>query len=166
MKKFLPIILIVVVGTVIFFYLNATQNEEATIISIPDLTLESHDGDTISLKELQGTPLVINTWASWCSFCKEELKDFKVLQEELEDEVIVVAINRAESLEKTTQYTNQPGVEGSLLFLLDPADSFYREINGFSMPETIFVDSNGKIRIHKRGFMAIEEIREKTNQIL
>ena len=34
------------------------------------------------------------------------------------------------------------------------------------MPETLFVDGDGRIRIHKRGPMSIEEMREKVESIL
>jgi len=34
------------------------------------------------------------------------------------------------------------------------------------MPETIFIDSEGNIRIHKRGSMDFNEMRQKANQLL
>ena len=45
-------------------------------------------------------------------------------------------------------------------------DSFYKSIGGFSMPETIFVSSNGDLLRHKRGPMKFEEMKEIINEIL
>lgn len=52
------------------------------------------------------------------------------------------------------------------MLLLDPNDSFYSAIGGFSMPETIFVDAQGNIVEHKRGFLRILEMQEKINNLL
>jgi hypothetical protein len=52
------------------------------------------------------------------------------------------------------------------VLLLDPADSFYQSIGGFSMSETVFVDKDGFIREHKRGPMDVQEMRERIQKIL
>lgn len=131
-----------------------------------DFSLQDYAGKTVTLAQFRGTPAVVNSWAAWCPFCREELKDFAVVQKEFGDRVVIIAIDRAESLETAKKYSDELGVTNDLVFLLDPSDSFYQSIGGFSMPETIFVDADGFIRIHKRGPMPLEEIREKVHSIL
>ena len=53
-----------------------------------------------------------------------------------------------------------------MTFLLDSKDAFYKGIGGFSMPETIFADADGNIIIHKRGPIALDEMRQKVNSII
>lgn len=132
----------------------------------PEFSLVDYNGKTVSLSDYKGKALVINSWAAWCPFCREELPDFAILQKEFANDIVVIAIDRAESLEKAKDYTDRIGVTDDMVFLLDPDDSFYRSIGGFSMPETLFVDTNGRIRIHKRGFMTIDEMREKIISLL
>jgi len=132
----------------------------------PDFSLEDYNGNTVSLSDFEGRPLVINSWAFWCPFCKEELDDFAKIQKEVGDKVDIIAINRAESLKVAKDFTDEIGVTDDLIFLLDPNDSFYKSIGGFSMPETIFVDKNGNILEHKRGPMDVEGIREKVEKLL
>lgn len=129
-------------------------------------SLKDYSGNTVNSSQLQGTPLVINAWASWCPFCRQELPAFAAVQKEFGDKVRIIAIDRGEPLDVAKKYSDAQGTTGQLVFLLDPDDSFYRSIGGFSMPETIFVDKAGAIAIHKRGPMDIQEMREKINKLI
>jgi len=131
----------------------------------PDFTLKDYDGSEVSLADFAGKNIIVNSWAVWCPFCVKELKDFAELKRELGDKIDIIAIDRAESLEKQRSYTDDLGVTDDVIFLLDPSDSFYRSIGGFSMPETLFVDGEGSILLHKRGPMTLEEMRQKTNEL-
>ncbi|MBI2989895.1 MAG: TlpA family protein disulfide reductase [Candidatus Magasanikbacteria bacterium] len=145
----------------------ATPTSETTkSTAIPDLVLKDYSGKDVSLRGLVGKTLVINSWASWCPFCKNELPDFITLQKEFGEKILVIAINRGESLEIAREYTDRLAGLGNVLYLLDPDDSFYRGIGAFSMPETIFVDVRGDITDHKRGPMELEEMRAKVKKLI
>ena len=134
--------------------------------TLPNLTLSDYEGNTVRLRDFGGQPLVVNAWAAWCPFCRRELKDFVAAQKEVGDRVVFIAIDRAEDLATAKRYTDELNVTGELLLLLDPKDSFYQSIGGFSMPETIFVDARGNIAQHRRGPMDLNEIRERTQRLL
>lgn len=135
-------------------------------VDVPALTLERMDGEKVELISYVGTPLVINSWAVWCPFCKDELSDFARLQEEFDGEIIVIAIDRAEDIGKVKEFTDSVGVSGGMELLLDPEDTFYKAIGGFAMPETIFVDGEGAIVTHKRGPMEYAEMKERSKELL
>ncbi|MEX2054358.1 MAG: TlpA disulfide reductase family protein [Candidatus Colwellbacteria bacterium] len=174
MNKYTVIILLigaVVVGAVILSNsINPSTSEregtEKDFDLLATLSLTDYEGNSISLSEFRGSPIVVNSWAVWCPFCTKELPDFARLQGEFGDRIVVVAINRQESLDKVKGYTDGLGITQDMLFLLDPSDSFYKTVGGFSMPETLFIDSAGKIVIHKRGPMELDEMREHVNKIL
>ncbi len=152
--------------------LTANQSDSPSSQSISEpanqvlgITLTDYYNKQVKLAAIQG-PLVINSWAAWCPFCVKELTDFAAVQKEFGDQITIIAIDRAETRDTAKQYTDQLGVGNDLLFLLDPDDSFYQAIGGFSMPETIFVDEDGSIAFHKRGPMDVEEMRERINQLI
>jgi len=130
-----------------------------------DLLLIDYGSYKADLSVFQNQPMVINSWASWCSFCKEELPAFVEVQKEF-GQVRFIAINRQESIETAKHYTDELGVTDGLIFLIDTPDSFYKAIGGFTMPETIFVDRAGTVVFHKRGHMTVDEIREQTQKII
>lgn len=147
---------------------SATTQAEPSAQSdnVPNFHLQDYSGKTMNLSDFAGKPLIINSWATWCPFCRQELADFATAQKEFGDKVTVIAIDRVESSDTARKYTDQQGTTDKLIFLLDPTDSFYQSIGGFSMPETVFVDTNGKIVDHKRGPMGLNEIRERAQKIL
>ena len=145
---------------------SAESSTEEKFDKVPQFTLSDYDGNQVSVNDFPGKILVINSWAAWCPFCVEELPAFRDLQELFPDEVVVIAIDRQESLSTAKNYTDNAGISDAYTFLLDPKDSFYRSIGGFSMPETLFVDSEGNVRIHKRGPMKLKEMVEKVNSVL
>ena len=147
---------------------NSQENKESTSSGkdkAPPFFLKDYDGNEVALADFAGKNIIVNSWAVWCPFCVKELKDFAELERELGDSITIIAIDRAESLEKQKSYTDDLGVTDDMIFLLDPNDSFYRSIGGFSMPETLFVDGEGNILLHKRGPMTLEEMRQKANEL-
>lgn len=155
-----------VVGGVYLARRRAGTEVPVGITPAPAFSLKDYEGQTRTLEEFKGTPLVINSWAAWCPFCRNELPDFARVQREFAGKVIFIAIDRAESREVAKRYSDELGVTQDLVFLLDPEDSFYRALGGFSMPETIFVDASGNIRFHKRGPLTFDQARERVEWLL
>lgn len=171
MKKFIVPVVLVLVAVVVVGGFILTRRRAGIEVSpgttpTPAFSLKDYEGRTRTLEEFKGTPLVINSWAAWCPFCREELPDFARVQREFAGKVVFIAIDRAESLETAKRYSDELGVTRDMVFLLDPDDSFYRALGGFSMPETIFVDAAGNIRFHKRGPLTYEQTRERVEWLL
>jgi len=73
---------------------------------VKGLTLKDYKGNNISLKSFAGTPTIINSWAVWCPFCRDELPDFAKLQSEFNGQLDIISIDREESLENAKGFTN------------------------------------------------------------
>ena len=162
------VIFVLIIGTVII--LDRKVSEQADVQKelrpAPELTLQDYSGNTVRLSDSLGKVQIVNSWATWCPFCVDELPDFVTLQEEFGDDIVVFAINREESLNRAKGYTDDLNLTDSLIFLLDPDDNFHRQTGGIGMPVTLFVNIDGNIVITKRGPMSLEEMREKTLQVL
>jgi thiol-disulfide isomerase/thioredoxin len=166
-KVIIAIAILLVLGAGILFLTQGDSgaNKQSAPASFLELSFTDFEGRSVSLADFAGKPLVVNSWAVWCPFCVKELSDFSLLQKEFPD-LVVVAIDRAEPLATAKEYTDNLGITHDMVFLLDPADSFYKSIGGFSMPETVFVDKNGILKDHKRGPMDLKEMKERAEKIL
>ena len=47
------------------------------MISPPNFTIINQENEVVNLNDLIGTPLIVNTWATWCPPCREELPLFE-----------------------------------------------------------------------------------------
>lgn len=169
-------VVIVVAGGIFFLPSgdsDGVDNEVAVVDRDPGL-LEACLKDSIAFGEYaentianyRGKPVVANSWATWCPFCINEMPDFAEVQREFGDEVVIVLIGRAESASQAQKFICELDIKDDLTYLLDPEDQFYKDISGFAMPETIFVDAEGVTQFQKRGFMTIEEMRQRIQDIL
>lgn len=139
---------------------SALQGEEALVFT--DL-----DGNPVDLEMYQGKTIVVNAWASWCPFCKDELPHLAEAARTFKDrDVVILAINRAESKDTVRAYMDYIGNPSDIVFLLDPEDSFYKKVGGFAMPETIFYRTDGTISGHARGSMTSDDIKTFIEQAL
>jgi thiol-disulfide isomerase/thioredoxin len=130
--------------------LKGVESEEG--VTYTDL-----DGNPVSLVAYKGKPLIINSWASWIPFSKDELKLLSLLQES-DDAVTVIAINRMENVATIKAYLDFIGKPEGIVFLSDATDTFYKAIQGYAMPETVFYDRDGLIVRHVRGVLTESEL--------
>lgn len=131
-----------------------------------ELAYTDLDGNRVLLSSVKGKPLIINSWATWMPFSKDELAMLNELKKEYGDRVTILAINREEDKEFIKSYLAQFGISQDIMILVDPGDTFYKGIGGYAMPETVFYHDNGIIAVHKRGVLTMEELKSNIENIL
>lgn len=55
---------------------------------VPELKANSIDGKTLDLKDLRGSYVVIDFWATWCGDCRREIPGLKTLYADTKDRII------------------------------------------------------------------------------
>ncbi len=131
--------------------LEATIEAPQTGFLAPDFTLTSTDGETFTLSELRGTPVVLNFWATWCPPCRAEMPAFETVWQELgRDQVWILGINQGEPREPVVQFARNT-VRTSFPLLLDPTTEVGRLYGVRALPTTVFIDAEGRIQDIKIG---------------
>lgn len=126
----------------------------------PDITLEDLDGNIVSLKDYEGEKFVLlNFWASWCPPCRAEMPDLNKLYEENKDEdFVVLAVNLGEPDDTVKKFIKEN--EYSFPVLLDKTQEVGITYQTFSIPTSVMVDKEGKIRAYRPGLMTYAEMKE------
>lgn len=139
----------------------------------PDFTLETLDGEELTLSELRGEKVILNFWASWCGPCRAEMPH---MQEYYEKEagkagVRVIAVNLSTSergnKEKVMENIQSFVDEFGLTFPI-PLDTDGEQMDVYrviTIPTTYIIDTSGIIRHVIRGPMDAEMMRDLTASI-
>ena len=59
---------------------------------MPDLTMTTLDGTTITTEELKGKVVIVNFWATWCLPCRTEIPDLIKLQTQYKDHLVILGV--------------------------------------------------------------------------
>jgi cytochrome c biogenesis protein CcmG, thiol:disulfide interchange protein DsbE len=131
---------------------------EASGPPAPDRTFETFDGEETSLPELEGTPVVVNFWASWCAPCVAEMPDFERVHQDLGDRVRFLGLNTQDDRVAADELVEQTGVTYDLA--LDPDGDLFRDFGVFAMPTTVFVDAHGHVAHRHSGLATEQQLRD------
>lgn len=111
----------------------------------PDWTLETMDGDTITLSALQGQAVVINFWATWCPPCRAEMPAIEAVYAAYRDQGLqVLAVNMQEGADDVAAFVAEQDLHFPVL--LDAGGQVARSYRVTSIPTTFFIDRSGVIR--------------------
>lgn len=110
----------------------------------PDFTLDDLEGRSIALSELQGRPVLLNFWASWCPPCRAEMPDLQDFHTRYGDQVTVLGINWAEDLETVRAFLERYGI--TYPNVLDPQGRAFVMYRLTGLPTSFFLDEQGIIR--------------------
>lgn len=130
-----------------------------------ELKLLDYAGNDVHLSDYRRTLLVVYAWASWCPYCGGELRDIARIAERHAGAVTVLAVNRGESRTEAQTFSDSLGI-GTITFLLDPDDAFFRSIGGYAMPEIAFINKKGEIVHHQRGPLSVSEFEQRVNDLV
>jgi thiol-disulfide isomerase/thioredoxin len=64
--------------------------------TVPELTLTTLDGRTLTSKDLEGKVVIVNFWATWCPPCRAEIPDLIKLQDQYKDHLVVIGVSSDE----------------------------------------------------------------------
>jgi len=149
-----------------FFKSPLPSQDQSTFSSAFSLVVNDYSAEEVHLYDYRRHPLVAYTWASWCTYCADELKNLSALKKKYGEEVTVIAINRGEDRATAKAYSDPLQLSDQIKLFLDKDDKFFKSIGGYAMPETIFVDPAGNIVFHQRGPMKIGEVEAQIQSLL
>ena len=117
----------------------------------PDFTLPSLGGPNLRLQEQRGRVVMINFWASWCGPCRVEMPHLARLYEKYRNAgFTVLAVNIDEDPHKAANLARQLGMRFPVLLDTDKKVSRLYDLS--TMPSTVLVDRDGRVRYVHRGY--------------
>lgn len=113
---------------------------------VPFFSLPDLDGNLHNLKEyLSRGPVLLNFWATWCSFCDQELDDFQAFWMEDTGRVRLLAVSW-DSPRTASRVRSMARAHGwEFPILLDGTRQVGRSMGVFGLPTTFLIAPDGSV---------------------
>jgi peroxiredoxin len=119
----------------------------------PDFILENLEGQSITLSEFRGTPVLLNFWASWCGPCRSEMSFLQeIYTERSELQVTLLLVNIGESQAKVKDFMTALNL--TMPVLLDSETTISTMYGISAIPTTYFIDEAGILQSRVIGAFA------------
>jgi len=113
----------------------------------PDFSLSTPANESISLSDLEGQPVLVLFWASWCSVCKAIMPGLQEVYADFAEkgfEILAVNATNLDSLPAAIEYFQSQGYTYPML--IDEAGIASRSYQVRALPTAILVNPDGSIR--------------------
>jgi cytochrome c biogenesis protein CcmG/thiol:disulfide interchange protein DsbE len=108
------------------------------------------DAFKVRLAKLEGHPVVVNKWASWCGPCRAEFPDFQKLSVKYGKRVAFIGVDGNDNRDDAKKFLEEYPV--SYPSYEDPSNEIAQVFNAVqAFPSTVFYDKTGKLSYLKQG---------------
>jgi peroxiredoxin len=118
----------------------------------PDFSYLDSYGQSKSLSDWRGKPVLINFWASWCPPCRAEMPLLQAIYQDQaprDNGVQFLSVSIDEDPSQARGFMTENGY--TFPFLLDINKSVAYAYNVYGIPTTFLIDANGVIKARKVG---------------
>jgi cytochrome c biogenesis protein CcmG, thiol:disulfide interchange protein DsbE len=150
------------VGLLGFGLLRSAPSDTGAGSEAPPFELPQLDGEgRISSSDLQGQPVVLNFWASWCAPCREEAPLLeKAWREYRSDGVVFLGVNIKDSESDARRFVEQFDITYPVV--RDENLDLATDLGVYGLPETFFVDHQWRLLATS----SAEQVGEEGNTVV
>jgi len=112
---------------------------------LPEFTVTDPAGNTLDLASLEGRPVLLNLWATWCAPCVVEMPMLDALAQDMAGELRVVTVSQdIRGAEKVEPFFDERGFERLEPWLDPDSELAVRMSEGGQLPLTVLYDAQGR----------------------
>ncbi len=111
----------------------------------PDFALRTLDGQTVSLGDFKGKPVLLNFWATWCPPCQSEMPYMQQVHDAWTPKgLVMLNVDIGETPDVIRSFLAQRKL--ALTVPMDTNQSVSDAYSVTAIPTTFFIDASGVIR--------------------
>lgn len=140
-------------------------------VPVPPFTLQNLEGAAVTDVNLQGRPMLLNFWATWCAPCQKEMRQWKEHYAEIRAagaEIMALSVDEPEDAAKVRQFVRERQLPFPVLQMdaetLRRYNIFYRRLferrSDLQIPITFLLDDQSRLVKLYRGVTPINTLLE------
>jgi cytochrome c biogenesis protein CcmG/thiol:disulfide interchange protein DsbE len=134
--------------------------------SAPNFALTTVEGRTIELKELEGSVVVINFWATWCAPCRAEIPGMLEVYDKYRGEgleIVGIALDRG-GWNVVTPFVEKMKINYPIVL---GGGEIVQKYGGISaIPTTFIVDKKGNVVKGHVGYLSKDDLEKIVSKLL
>lgn len=162
---------LVIIGPLLWILATGFGRDPHAIPSVligqtaPDFHLQNlNQSDSVTLQQLQGKPVIINFWSSWCEPCRSEhalLQQSATLHGTNIQFIGIIYQDNATQIRQFLKTHPSPYMQ-----LLDPSSKTAIDYGVAGVPETFFIDTKGHIIYKQAGPLSPSILNQQITHLL
>ena len=113
-------------------------------VAVPDVSMKTLDGRTLSTADWRGKVVVVNFWATWCPPCRAEIPDLVALQKKYADTLLVIGVSGDEDAPAVVQqFADQYHINYPIVMLTKDIEHAFPGI--YALPTSFIVNREGRV---------------------
>jgi cytochrome c biogenesis protein CcmG, thiol:disulfide interchange protein DsbE len=124
----------------LFSFISQAGNDA----NAPNWTLKTQAGNSISLADYQGKPVILHFWATWCPYCKKLQPKLVELQEKYKKsgvEIVAISFNEDDGAQPQDSITQR----GYKFITAVQGDKVAQQYGVKGTPTTFFINRSGNV---------------------
>jgi cytochrome c biogenesis protein CcmG/thiol:disulfide interchange protein DsbE len=115
--------------------------------------------------DYRGDWVLVNVWASWCTPCREESPALQKFHEEhRRDDFTVLGVDTQDNTADALEFVDEFGLTYPQLH--DGDGARHEELGMTGVPESVLVDPEGKVALHRPGPVTEESLRNDIEPLI
>ena len=144
---------------------DASRNQ----IAAPAFVLSQLNGEgEVSLADFEGSPIVVNFWASWCAPCRVEMPHLvNAFEQYSDDGVVFIGVAIQDTNEDALAFIEEFNVpvDSGYVMVTDPDGTATIDYGVGGLPITFFIEPDGTVRTRWAGVVNGALLDEKIAEI-
>jgi thiol-disulfide isomerase/thioredoxin len=124
----------------LFSFISQAANDD----NAPNWTLKTQAGNSISLADYQGKPVILHFWATWCPYCKKLQPKLVELEEKYKKsgvEIVAISFNEDDGAHPQDSIKQR----GYKFITAVQGDKVAKQYGVKGTPTTFFINRSGKV---------------------
>lgn len=129
--------------------------------ALPDIDFAGYEK---LISQLEGTPVYVNIWASWCGPCRAEAPHLTAAHDKHGEEIQFLGVDIQDSRDSARDFMAE--FDWTYPSLFDKSGSVRDRLGFIGQPVSLFYDARGNLVSTWNGPIGAEQLQERLDEIL